>query len=110
MVVYGGVLDPHACWLLQRGLATLALRVRQQTASALALAHFLEKHPQVKGKLIADLILPPWSSQWQKVVSEWSSQSLDWTPKHWTGIPSTGLISGAGIASRGYCCQHRWRQ
>ncbi|BDA44404.1 Cystathionine gamma-synthase [Coccomyxa sp. Obi] len=48
MVVYGGVLDPHACWLLQRGLATLALRVRQQTASALALAHFLEQHPQVE--------------------------------------------------------------
>ncbi|KAK9915831.1 hypothetical protein WJX75_004668 [Coccomyxa subellipsoidea] len=48
IVVYGGVLDPHACFLLQRGLATLALRVRQQTASALALAKFLEQHPQVE--------------------------------------------------------------
>lgn len=57
MVVYGGVLDPHACWLLQRGLATLALRVRQQTASALALAHFLEKHPQV------NMVLLPWIPQ-----------------------------------------------
>ena len=47
MVMYGGTLDPHACFLLQRGLATLALRMRQQCASALALAQFLEQHPQV---------------------------------------------------------------
>ena len=47
IVVYGGVLDPHACFLLQRGLTTLALRVRQQISSALALAKFLEEHPQV---------------------------------------------------------------
>ena len=47
MVMLGPTLDPHACFLLQRGLATLALRVRQQCASALALAQFLETHPQV---------------------------------------------------------------
>ena len=49
MVVYGPTLDPHACWLLQRGMQTLALRVRQQTASALGLARFLEQHPQARG-------------------------------------------------------------
>lgn len=43
----GGTLDPHACFLLQRGLKTLPLRVRQQSANALALAQFLEKQPQV---------------------------------------------------------------
>lgn len=37
----------HACFLLQRGLKTLPLRVRQQSANALALAQFLEKQPQV---------------------------------------------------------------
>ena len=46
MVMYGPTLDPHACWLLQRGMQTLALRVRQQVASAQALAGFLERHPQ----------------------------------------------------------------
>ncbi len=43
----GGTLDPHACFLLQRGLKTLPLRVRQQSTNALALAHFLENQPQV---------------------------------------------------------------
>ena len=36
----------HACFLLQRGLKTLPLRVRQQSANALALAQVLEKQPQ----------------------------------------------------------------
>src|ERR671928_216163 len=43
----GGTLDPHACVLLHRGLKTLALRVRQQNANALALAKFLWSHPAV---------------------------------------------------------------
>jgi cystathionine beta-lyase/cystathionine gamma-synthase len=43
----GGALDPHACFLLHRGLKTLALRVRHQNASALRLARLLEKHPAV---------------------------------------------------------------
>lgn len=43
----GGTLDPHACFLLHRGVKTLALRVRHQNASALALARHLEAHPAV---------------------------------------------------------------
>ena len=43
----GGVLDPHACFLLQRGLKTLAVRVRHQNESALRVARFLEQHPRV---------------------------------------------------------------
>jgi cystathionine beta-lyase/cystathionine gamma-synthase len=42
----GGSLDPHACFLLERGLKTLALRVRQQNANAQALAELLEAHPR----------------------------------------------------------------
>src|SRR5437867_2666508 len=37
----GGSLDPHACFLLNRGLMTLALRVRQQNPNALPLADSL---------------------------------------------------------------------
>jgi cystathionine gamma-synthase/cystathionine gamma-lyase/cystathionine beta-lyase len=44
---YGGSLDPHAGFLLARGIKTLALRVRAQNASALALASFLAGHPAV---------------------------------------------------------------
>ena len=43
----GGALDPHACFLLHRGLKTLALRVRQQSRSTLAIARFLAAHPAV---------------------------------------------------------------
>ena len=44
---WGGTLDPHACFLLHRGLKTLALRVRQQNATALALAKALDAHEGV---------------------------------------------------------------
>lgn len=47
MVMYGGCLDPHACFLLNRGMATLGLRMRQQCASALAIAEMLQQHPMV---------------------------------------------------------------
>ena len=43
----GGSLDPHACFLLHRGMKTLAVRVRHQNESALRIARFLVKHPQV---------------------------------------------------------------
>ncbi|MEJ7598553.1 MAG: aminotransferase class I/II-fold pyridoxal phosphate-dependent enzyme [Kofleriaceae bacterium] len=43
----GGALDPHACFLLHRGMKTLALRVRHQSASALAIATALARHPKV---------------------------------------------------------------
>ena len=45
--LYGGSLDPHAGYLLARGLKTLALRVRAQNANALAVATFLSDHPKV---------------------------------------------------------------
>lgn len=44
----GGHLDPEGCALLERGLKTLGLRVRHQSASALALARALEGHPAVR--------------------------------------------------------------
>jgi cystathionine beta-lyase/cystathionine gamma-synthase len=43
----GGTMDPHAAFLLHRGIKTLALRVRYQNDSALRLAQFLEEHPRV---------------------------------------------------------------
>ena len=46
--VLGGVCDPHAAFLVGRGLKTLALRVERQNATALAVAERLEKHPRVE--------------------------------------------------------------
>ena len=44
----GGSLDSNACFLLHRGIKTLALRMNKQCESAMLIAHFLENHPQVK--------------------------------------------------------------
>lgn len=43
----GGALDPHAAFLLERGLKTLRVRVREQNASAGRLAAVLEAHAAV---------------------------------------------------------------
>jgi cystathionine gamma-synthase len=46
--ITGGSLDPMSAYLLLRGMKTLHLRVRQQNQSALAVARFLERHPEVE--------------------------------------------------------------
>jgi len=45
--ILGGALDPHACFLLSRGMMTMALRVRHQNETAMALASVLESRPEV---------------------------------------------------------------
>ena len=44
----GGLIDPHCCYLLLRGLKTFPLRVNKQNESALKIAEFLENHPGIK--------------------------------------------------------------
>jgi cystathionine gamma-synthase len=44
----GGVMDPHAAFLLLRGTKTLAVRVERQNQSALRIAEFLAQHPRVR--------------------------------------------------------------
>ena len=44
----GNCMDPHAAWLLIRGLKTLAVRVARQNENALRLAQFLEQHAKVR--------------------------------------------------------------
>lgn len=46
--VLGGILDPHAAYLLIRGLKTLPLRVAHQNASAMRIAEMLAAHPRVE--------------------------------------------------------------
>ena len=47
MVDVGGVISPFNAWQIQRGSVTLPLRMRQHTASAAAIAAFLEDDPRV---------------------------------------------------------------
>jgi O-acetylhomoserine (thiol)-lyase len=44
----GGAPSPFNSWLHIQGLETLPLRMKQHSASALAIAEFLEAHPKVK--------------------------------------------------------------
>ncbi|MDE1857513.1 MAG: aminotransferase class I/II-fold pyridoxal phosphate-dependent enzyme [Thaumarchaeota archaeon] len=44
---FGGTLDPLPAWLILRGMKTMAIRVRQQNANAMALAEFLSTHKKV---------------------------------------------------------------
>ncbi|MBK7579367.1 MAG: aminotransferase class I/II-fold pyridoxal phosphate-dependent enzyme [Myxococcales bacterium] len=46
--VLGGTLDPHAAFLIGRGLKTLAVRVEKQNQTGLAVARMLEAHPNVE--------------------------------------------------------------
>jgi cystathionine gamma-lyase len=44
----GGVPGPFDSWLTLRGIKTLAVRMRQHEANALAVARFLQEHPRVE--------------------------------------------------------------
>ncbi len=46
--VLGGVLDPHAAWLLLRGAKTLALRMERHNQNGQRVAEWLEAHPKVR--------------------------------------------------------------
>ena len=48
IVAMGPTLDPHAAFLIQRGMRTFFLRYERQCANALAVSVFLDKHPRVR--------------------------------------------------------------
>lgn len=45
--ILGGVIDPHAAYLLLRGMKTLGLRVEHQNRIAMEIAKRLEAHPKI---------------------------------------------------------------
>jgi len=55
----GAILGPFDSWLLIRGIETLHLRVRQHSASARAIAAFLEQHPAVDKVYYPGLVTHP---------------------------------------------------
>ncbi len=48
IVSMGPTLDPHAAFLIQRGMRTYFLRYERQCSNALAVSAFLKSHPRVK--------------------------------------------------------------
>lgn len=55
MQLAGGCMDPHAAFLLDRGLKTLPLRMECHQRNALHLARRLERHPRVEAVLYPGL-------------------------------------------------------
>jgi cystathionine beta-lyase/cystathionine gamma-synthase len=47
MRLWGQAIDPHAAWLVDRGLRTLALRMERHNANGLAVARWAEAHPAI---------------------------------------------------------------
>jgi len=45
--VHGNIINPFAAFIILQTTKTMALRVKQQSATALAIAQYLEKHPKV---------------------------------------------------------------
>ena len=48
MKVWGQALDPHAAWLIERGMKTLAVRVQRHNQTGLEVATWLEQQPKVR--------------------------------------------------------------
>ena len=47
MIVWGQAPDPFACWLLERGLKTLDVRVKRQNENAMQIAEWCSKRPEI---------------------------------------------------------------
>jgi cystathionine beta-lyase/cystathionine gamma-synthase len=47
MRLWGQAIDPHAAWLVDRGMRTLALRMARHNANGAAVAEWAESHPAV---------------------------------------------------------------
>src|SRR5688500_13804492 len=48
MIVWGQAPDPFACWLLERGLKTLDIRVRRQNENAMLIAEWAESRKDIR--------------------------------------------------------------
>ena len=55
LIHLGGAMSPFNAWLINRGLATLSLRMQKHQDSALAVTRFLEQHSKVKRVLYPGL-------------------------------------------------------
>jgi cystathionine beta-lyase/cystathionine gamma-synthase len=85
---FGGSLDPHAGFLLARGMKTLALRVAAHNANAMVLAEFLDTHPAVREVNYPGLVSHPDHGHASQLLSGFG------------GMVSIRLHGGAPVADR----------
>ena len=84
----GGALDPHAAFLVQRGLKTYVLRYREQSASAMKIASFLAGHAAVSRVHYAGLAAHPQHALASRQLGEYGA------------LLSFDLAAGAQAAQR----------
>lgn len=88
MLVWGQAPDPFACWLLERGLKTLDVRVRRQNENAMRLAQWCAERPEFARVHYAGLPSHP--------DHEVASSTLD----GFGGMMAVELAGGAAAAER----------
>lgn len=64
--IFGQATSPEDCFLVERGLQTYSLRLHEQSRKALAIARWLEAHPQVKQVLFPALESDPGHRIWRE--------------------------------------------
>ncbi len=48
MRLWGQAIDPHAAWLVDRGMRTLAVRMERHNSNGMAVAQWAEQHPGIR--------------------------------------------------------------
>lgn len=89
-ILYGPALDPHAAWLLARGIRTLSVRMAQHNTNALELARWFEGRDGVK-----QVIYPGLSSHPDHEVAKELMRGFG-------GMVSV-VLEGGGQAANAFC-------
>ena len=87
-IYMGGVISPFNAWLINRGLATLPIRMQLHQTNAIHVANFLEGHTKVKRVLYPGLSSHP---QFDLAVRQMDNFS---------GMVSVQIDNGPGLAER----------
>lgn len=85
----GAIPGPFDCWLVLRGIKTLALRMERHNANAQAVAEFLEGHPEVERVIYPGLRSHPQHELAQRQMTGFGGMVSFW-PKG--GIQSSRVI------------------
>ena len=88
LIYLGGVISPFNAWLIQRGLATLPIRMKAHEKNATTVAKFLENHPRVESVLYPGLESHPQHALARKQMLNYS------------GMVSVRIRGGEALAAK----------
>jgi O-acetylhomoserine/O-acetylserine sulfhydrylase len=95
---FGPALSPFNSFLLLQGLETLSLRAQRHADNALALAHWLEKHPKVEKVNYPGLESNPYHSPAKKYLNNGFGGVLSFTVKG-DKVQTTQLVENLELVS-----------